>query len=90
METLRIIYKRDYELQTRNFLSEEEKEEVINESKFIFTQVAEGIKEIETHNLEAIKGSIGYQVALQGYYFAIFITALLLCMILKRIVYSFI
>ncbi|KGK38452.1 hypothetical protein CAS74_003750 [Pichia kudriavzevii] len=90
METLRIIYKRDYELQTRNFLSEEEKEEVINESKFIFTQVAEGIKEIETHNLEAIKGSIGYQVATQGYYFAIFITALLLCMILKRIVYSFI
>ncbi|QPG75563.1 hypothetical protein FOA43_002918 [Brettanomyces nanus] len=33
---LRMIYKRDYELQTRNFLTEKEKEEVIQESKIAF------------------------------------------------------
>jgi heme oxygenase len=85
MEVLRIVYKRDYELQTRNFLSEEEKEEIINESKYIFKQVGEGIKEIENHNLQRIKGSVGYHVFTKGYYVVIAVMLVLLCYIAKSI-----
>lgn len=90
MEALRIIYKRDYELQTRNFLNEEEKEEIINESKYIFNQVAIGIKEIEQHNLQRIKGTLGYHIFTKGYYVAIALLMVLACFILKRIVGLFI
>lgn len=90
MEVLRIIYKRDYELQTRNFLTEEEKEEIINESKFIFKETAEGIKEIENHNLQRIKGSIGYHLFTKGYYAIMAILLVLICYIAKRIVFSLI
>lgn len=86
MEVLRVIYKRDYELQTRNFLTEEEKEEIINESKFIFKETAEGIKEIENRNLQRIKGTIGYHVFTKGYYAVIAILLVLICYISKRIV----
>lgn len=88
METLRIVYKRDYELATRNFLTENEKEEIIKESKYIFEQTAAGIKEIENHNLQRIKGSIGYHIFTKGYYVAIALMILLICYITKRIVYT--
>lgn len=90
MEVLRIIYKRDYELQTRNFLNEEEKEEIINESKYIFKQVAIGIKEIEQHNLQRIKGSLGYHIFTKGYYVVVALLMVLTCFILKRIIERFI
>ncbi|ODV86047.1 hypothetical protein CANARDRAFT_28095 [[Candida] arabinofermentans NRRL YB-2248] len=67
METLRIIYKRDYELQTRNFLTEQEKLDVIKESQFIFSTNSECVKEIETHNLERIKGKLSYQLVTKGF-----------------------
>ncbi|KAG0682764.1 heme oxygenase [Pichia californica] len=88
MEVLRIIYKRDYELQTRNFLTEEEKEEIINESKFIFKETAEGIKEIENHNLQRMKGTIAYHVFTKGYYALISILLILICYITKKIIFS--
>lgn len=90
MEVLRIVYKRDYELQTRNFLNEDEKKEVILESKYIFQQVSEGIQEIESHNIQRIKGSIGYQVATKGYYVLIAVLVLLLCYIGRSLLSSFI
>lgn len=86
-EVLRIIYKRDYELATRNFLSESEKEEVINESKYIYQQIADGIKEIEKHNLQRIKGSIGYHIFTKGYYAVLALLLLLICYIVKRMFY---
>lgn len=71
MEDLRILYKRDYELATRNFLTEDEKVEVIQESKYIFQQVGECVKEIETHNIQRIKGKLMYHVMTKGYYMVI-------------------
>lgn len=86
-EILRIMYKRDYELQTRNFLTEDEKREIINESKYIFKETADGIREIEQHNLERIKGSIGYHVFTKGYYVLIALMVVLICYITKNIVF---
>lgn len=82
MEVLRVLYKRDYELATRNFLSESEKEEIINESKYIFQQTADGIKEIEQHNLHRIKGSIGYHLFTKGYYALILLLTIIPLLIL--------
>lgn len=90
MEVLRIVYKRDYELQTRNFLNEDEKREIILESKYIFQQVSDGIKEIESHNIQRIKGSIGYQFATKGYYVVMVVFVLLICYILKSLIGTFI
>lgn len=89
METLRIIYKRDYELQTRNFLSEEEKIEIINESKYIFQKVTDGIKEIENHNLETINGTFTYHLITKGYYILLALLTLLICFILKVVISRF-
>lgn len=86
MEVLRIVYKRDYELATRNFLTEEEKQEIISESKYIFEQVAEGISEIERHNIQRITKSLGYQVITKGYYVLMALLVLLVCYICKRLV----
>ncbi|TID29149.1 hypothetical protein CANINC_002106 [Pichia inconspicua] len=83
MEVLRVVYKRDYELATRNFLTESEKEEIINESKFIFQQTADGIKEIEQHNLHRIKGSISYHLFTKGYYALILLLAIIPLLILS-------
>lgn len=88
MEVLRVLYKRDYELQTRNFLTEEEKEAIINESKFIFKETGEGIKEIEDHNLQRIKGSLVYHVFTKGYYVLIAILLFVICYISKKVVLS--
>lgn len=46
------MYKRDYELVTRNGLTEAQKTEIIEESKYIFSQNAKCITELESHNLE--------------------------------------
>lgn len=59
---LRAEYKRDYELETRNFLTEKEKEEILEESKTAFMMVMDGISEIEYHNMGRLSSKIGYQV----------------------------
>jgi heme oxygenase len=87
MEVLRIIYKRDYELQTRNFLTEEEKQEIINESKFIYKEISAGVKEIEQHNLERIQGTLYYHLFTKGYYATITLLIVLICYIAKRIIF---
>lgn len=84
-EDFRVLYKRDYELQTRNFLSEEEKEEVINETKYIYKTLGESVKEIETHNLQKIKGSVAYHVFTKGYYVAMALLVLLTYFIAKQL-----
>ncbi|CDK24494.1 unnamed protein product [Kuraishia capsulata CBS 1993] len=67
-ESLRIEYKRDYELATRNSLTEHEKQEIIEESQYVFVTNSECVKEIETHNLKRLQGKLAYQVATKGYY----------------------
>ncbi|GME77277.1 unnamed protein product [Ambrosiozyma monospora] len=86
MEILRVLYKRDYELQTRNFLTEQEKEEVIEESKYIFKMNGVCVSELEQHNLHVIKSKMSYQVITKGYYVVLVLLALAALYLTKRIV----
>lgn len=70
-ETFRLLYKRDYELQTRNELTEAQKLEIIEESKYIFEQNSKCMKELESHNMSRIKSKWAYIVVSRGYYVGI-------------------
>ncbi|CUM63353.1 uncharacterized protein PRCAT00000926001 [Priceomyces carsonii] len=82
---LRMIYKRDYELLTRNNLTEAQKLDIIEESKYIFAQNSRCISEIEKHNLVKITKKWSYIIATRGYYIAIFSLILALLYFVRRI-----
>lgn len=67
-ETFRLLYKRDYELQTRNELTEAQKRDIIEESKYIFEQNAKCMTELEAHNMARIKSKWAYIFVSRGYY----------------------
>lgn len=67
-ETFRLLYKRDYELLTRNELTESQKREIIEESKYIFEQNAKCMTELEAHNMARIKSKWAYILVRRGYY----------------------
>ncbi|VEU24050.1 DEKNAAC105188 [Brettanomyces naardenensis] len=75
-QSLRIVFKSDYDLQTRNFLSESEKQDVIEESKLAFEITADGIKEIERHNLKRLQSKLSYQIVTNGRYLALLVVTL--------------
>ncbi|EEQ40010.1 hypothetical protein CLUG_04138 [Clavispora lusitaniae ATCC 42720] len=83
--TFRLLYKRDYELQTRNNLTEEQKLEIIEESKYIFQQNAKCVIELEHHNLSRIKSKWSYFFVTRGYYIAIAIFFVIALVSLRRI-----
>lgn len=85
-EALRLIYKRDYELETRNNLTEEQKLEIIEESKYIFAQNEKCISEIERHNIERIKQKILYKVATKGQYVLLAILSIITLIYTRRLI----
>ena len=87
---LRIIYKRDYELVTRNGLTEDQKLEVIEESKYIFEQNAQCLSELEAYNMEKIHGTWTYMVLTKGYIAIYAIIAIIVLLYLQRFVNSFV
>lgn len=84
--TFRLLYKRDYELATRNALTEEQKLDIIAESKYIFEQNAKSVIELEHHNLGRIKKKWTYILVTRGYYVLLLVAALLVVAILRRLV----
>ncbi|KAK6457488.1 heme binding protein [Scheffersomyces xylosifermentans] len=86
---LRMIYKRDYELVTRNGLTEEQKLEIIEESKYIFEQNAKCISELEAHNLSRLRNNWTYIAVSKGYYVALVILALLSLLYIRRLLQQF-
>lgn len=87
---MRIIYKRDYELVTRNGLTEEQKLEIIEESKYIFEQNAQCLSELEAYNMEKIHGTWTYMVLTKGYYALYAIVAIIVLLYLQKIINHFI
>ncbi|KAG7698326.1 hypothetical protein KL930_001987 [Ogataea haglerorum] len=85
-EELRAIYKRDYELQTRNNLSEDIKLEIIEESKYIFEMTGRIVKEIESHNMAKLQTSVTYQIKNSAHYVITAILMLSVCYFAKNMV----
>ena len=83
---LRAEYKRDYELATRNNLTEAQKQEIIDELKYIFEQNALVVRELEAHNLARLKHKWQYQAITKGYYVVLTLVALLVMYLLRRVV----
>lgn len=81
----RILYKRDYELATRNALTEEQKQEIIDELQYIFLQNTRCIIELEHHNLTKLKSKWLYFFATRGYYVAIVMLVLVGLLYLRRL-----
>lgn len=83
---LRAEYKRDYELATRNNLSEEQKQEIIDELKFIFEMNARVVQELESHNMARLKQKWQYQAITKGYYVVLTLLVFLVMYYFRRIV----
>jgi heme oxygenase len=86
---LRADYKREYELVTRNNLTEEQKQEIIDEAQYIFKQNAECIIELEQHNMKRLKQKWGYRAITKGYYVVITSFILLIIFYIKRIALTY-
>ncbi|KAI0461743.1 hypothetical protein LJB42_004816 [Komagataella kurtzmanii] len=84
-DAFRIVYKRDYELATRNNLTETEKQEIIKESQLVFEENATCVKEIESHNLRRLQEKVLYKVATKGYYVVLAVLIMLAVFLLKTI-----
>lgn len=82
---LRIIFKRDYELFTRNSLTEEQKQEIIEEGKYIFKQNSVCVSELETYNLSKIQLKWSYIAVTRGYYVLMALLCLTVLFYVKRI-----
>ncbi|CAH2351599.1 heme-binding protein Hmx1p [[Candida] railenensis] len=82
---LRIIYKRDYEILTRNNLTEQQKLEIIEESKYIFQQNNNCISEIERHNIKRLTQKWSYIAITKGYYVLMFALVILAIYYARRI-----
>ncbi|KAG7890614.1 hypothetical protein KL936_001898 [Ogataea polymorpha] len=85
-EELRAVYKRDYELQTRNNLSEDVKREIIEESKYIFEMTGRIVKEIEAHNMAKLQSSVTYQMKNSAHYVITAILMLSVCYFAKNMI----
>lgn len=83
---LRLVYKRDYELLTRSGLTEEQKLEVIEESKYIFEQNGRCVAELERHNLKRLSAKWSYIAATKGYYVLVALAMLAVVYYVRRIV----
>lgn len=81
----RILYKRDYEILTRNRLTEEQKLEIIEESKYIFRQNSKCISELERHNMKRITQKWSYIVISKGYYVVLVMGILAIFYYLRRL-----
>jgi heme oxygenase len=86
---LRIEYKREYELATRNNLSEEQKQDILDEAQYIFKQNANCIMELEQHNLARLKQKWGYRAITKGYYVVLTSFIFLVLFYLRRIVLNY-
>lgn len=84
-QVLRQSYKREYELATRNALTEQEKLDIIEEAKEIYKRNAEMIRGIERHNREKITGKLSYKVAVYGYYIGLILASIALLYFTRRI-----
>ena len=84
-QVLRQSYKREYELATRNALTEQEKLDIIEEAKEIYRRNAEMIRGIERHNREKITGKLSYKVAVYGYYIGLILASIALLYFTRRI-----
>lgn len=82
---LRLIYKRDYELFTRNSLTEDQKLEIIKEGQYIFQQNANCISELEQHNLKRIQLKWSYIAITKGYYVLLAIVGLGILFYMRRL-----
>ncbi|OBA19126.1 heme oxygenase [Metschnikowia bicuspidata var. bicuspidata NRRL YB-4993] len=76
-ENFRLLYKRDYELLTRNFLNEQQKTDIIAESMYIFEQNARCVNELQEHNLAKILHTWQYFVWQRGGTAAVMLVVLL-------------
>lgn len=85
-DAFRLLYKRDYELVTRPNLTEEQKVEIIEESKYIFAQNAKCISEIERHNIARMSKKWAFIAATKGYYALLIVAALLVFYYIRRII----
>lgn len=85
-DAFRLLYKRDYELVTRPTLTEEQKVEIIEESKYIFAQNAKCVSEIEQHNIARMSKKWAYIAATKGYYAVMVLAALLVLFYIRRII----
>ncbi|KAI5953574.1 HMX1 [Candida jiufengensis] len=87
---LRMEYKRNYELLTRNGLTEDEKLEIIEESKFIFEKNAKCLIELENYNMEKINGTWLYFMMTKGYYALILLLSILFVLYISKVVMRFV
>ncbi|ODQ81494.1 hypothetical protein BABINDRAFT_179216 [Babjeviella inositovora NRRL Y-12698] len=85
----RVLYKRDYELLTRNSLTEEQKLEIIAESQYIFEQNGKCVKEIEARNLLKLKSKMAYKAAFYGYYVLILLAVAFVAYFSRRLLNNF-
>lgn len=83
---LRLVYKRDYELLTRSGLTEEQKLDIIEESKYIFEQNGKCVSELERHNLVRLSKKWSYIVATKGYYVLLTLAFLAVLYYVRRMV----
>lgn len=83
-DLFRILYKRDYELYTRNYLTEAQKLDIIEESKYIFQQNSNCISELEQHNLGRMKQKWSYIAITKGYYVVLALVAMTFLFYLRR------
>ena len=76
----------DYELLTRSRLTEEQKLEVIEESKYIFEQNGKCVSELERHNLVRLSRKWSYIAATKGYYVLMAFMVLAVLYYVRRLV----
>lgn len=88
-ETFRLLYKRDYELLTRNDLTESQKLEIIQESKYIFEQNAKCMTELERHNLARIQGKWAYILLRRGYHAGLILLLIVVIYMMRNIILLF-
>lgn len=84
-QALRVEYKRDYELVTRNGLTEGQKLEIIDEARYIFAQNARCIQELEQYNMKRITEKWSYILVTRGYYVALALAVLMMVYMVSRV-----
>ncbi|KAF7999101.1 hypothetical protein HF325_006633 [Metschnikowia pulcherrima] len=84
-DNFRLLYKRDYELLTRNHLIEQQKQEIIAESMYIFEQNAKCVNELQEHNLAKILHTWQYFAWQKGTNMVLLLTVLVLLYYVARI-----
>lgn len=83
-QALRIEYKRNYELATRNALTEQEKLDIIEEAKEIYKRNYDFVGEIENHNRSKITSKLSYKLLSNGHYLIALLGVLSLYILIRR------